>query len=217
MQLDYVLLPLALMAILSMSLVAIFQDDVKRMLAYSSLAQIGYIILGISLASVAGLTAGILHLFNHALMKGALFLALGCVCYRTGSVRVADLAGLGWRMPWTMAAFVIGGLSLIGVPLTVGFISKWYLITAAIERGWWPVAGLVVLGSLLAIVYIGRVVEVSYFRPTRKGSEEIGEAPLSLLVPTWTLILANLYFGVDATLTVRIAGRAAGILLGVGS
>ena len=95
MQLDLVLLPLALVAIVSMSLVAIFQEDIKRMLAYSSLAQIGYMILGISFASVVGLTAGILHLFNHALMKGALFMVMGCVMYRVGFGAHRCDAGVG--------------------------------------------------------------------------------------------------------------------------
>jgi multicomponent Na+:H+ antiporter subunit D len=217
MRLDTVLLPLALVAIFSMSLVAIFQQNAKRMLAYSSLAQIGYITLGISFATVTGLTAGILHLFNHALMKGALFLALGCVVYRIGSARIEDMAGLGRRMPWTMGAFVLAGLSLIGVPLTVGFVSKWYLILAALERGWWPVALLVVVTSLMAVAYIWRVVESAYFHTASTdgpGASVVREAPLSLLVPTWTLVVANVYFGVDASLTAGVARRAAEALLG---
>ncbi|MFQ5545191.1 MAG: monovalent cation/H+ antiporter subunit D family protein, partial [Acidiferrobacterales bacterium] len=129
------LLALGLVAVLSGSAVAIFENNLKRMLAYSSVGQIGYMILGISFASVTGLTAGILHLFNHALMKGALFLALGCVVYQLGSARLSDIAGLGRRMPWTFAAIVAGGLSIIGIPLTVGFISKWYLVLAALEDG----------------------------------------------------------------------------------
>ena len=88
---------------------------------------------------MAGLAAGIMHLFNHALMKAALFLAMGCAFSRAGAVSVEDLAGLGRRMPVTMAAFVVGGLSLIGVPLTVGFVTKWYLVQAALEAGAWPV------------------------------------------------------------------------------
>ena len=214
MQIDLVLLPLALAAVVTMSLVALSQADVKKMLAYSSLAQIGYIALGISLASVAGLTAGIVHLFNHALMKGALFMAVGCV-------RLEAMRGLGRRMPWTMAAFVAAGLSLVGVPLTVGFISKWYLILGAIEKGWWPVAGLVVITSLIAVAYIWRVVEAAYFQaPPDEGEKEGGgglrEAPLGLLLPMWAMVLANLYFGVDASLTARVAGQAARTLLGTG-
>ncbi len=217
MQLDRVLLPLALVAIFSMSLVAIFQTNIKRMMAYSSVAQIGYMILGISMASVTGLTAGILHMFNHAMMKGALFMALGCVMYRVGSVHIDSMRGLGKRMPWTMAAFVMGGLSLIGVPLTVGFVSKWYLIQGALERGWWPVAALVLLTSLMAVVYIWRVVEAAYFQEFPGDDDgELGEAPLAMLLPTWALILVNLYFGIDASLTAGVAGAAARSLLGVG-
>jgi len=217
MQLDMVLLPLALVAIFSMSLVAIFQRNIKRMMAYSSVAQIGYMVLGISMASVTGLTAGILHLFNHAMMKGALFLALGCVMYRIGSVDIEAMRGLGKRMPWTMAAFVGAGLSLIGVPLTVGFLSKWYLIQGALERGWWPVAALVLLTSLMAVVYIWKVVEVAYFEEFPGDQDHpIGEAPLGLLVPTWVLVAASFYFGIDASFTTNAAGAAARSLLGMG-
>ena len=215
MQLDKVLLPLALVGIFSASLVAIFQTNVKRMLAYSSVAQIGYMILGISLVSVTGLTAGISHLFNHALMKGALFMALGCISFRVGAAELDRMAGVGRAMPWTMGAFVIGGLSLIGVPLTAGFVSKWYLIVGALEKGWWPVAVLVLITSLLALIYIWRVVEVAYFKPAPEG-RVVREAPLALLVPTWALALANLYFGLDTSLNAGVARLAAQSLLGVG-
>ncbi len=215
MQLDKILLPLALVGIFSASVVAIFQSNVKRMLAYSSVAQIGYMILGISLVSVTGLTAGIVHLFNHALMKGALFMALGCVSFRVGAARLDRMAGVGRVMPWTMGAFVIGGLSLIGVPLTAGFVSKWYLIVGAMEKGWWPVAVLVLVTSLLAVIYIWRVVEVAYFKPVPEG-QAVREAPLALLIPTWALALANLYFGLDPSLNAGVARRAAEMLLGVG-
>jgi len=214
MQLDRILMPLALVAIVSMSISAIYQHNIKRLLAYSSVAQIGYMVLGISLVSVVGVAAGILHLFNHALIKGALFMAMGCVMYSVGSVRLDDMAGLGKSMPFTMAAFVVAGLSLIGVPLTVGFISKWYLVQAALEQGLWPVAALVLLGSLLAVVYIWKVVEVAYFRAPPEG-RVVREAPLSLLIPTWILVLANLYFGTDTKLTAGVAIKAAQMLLGV--
>jgi multicomponent Na+:H+ antiporter subunit D len=215
MTLHWILLPLALMAILSASLTAIFQENVKRLLAYSSVAQIGYIILGISLASVTGLTGGILHLFNHALIKATLFMAMGAVMYQVGSVRIEAMRGLAKRMPWTMAAFVAGGLSLIGVPLTVGFVSKWYLVLGLVENGMWVVAFLVLFGSLLAVVYIWKVVEAAYFNDFL-GDLEVREAPLPLLVPIWVLVAANFYFGIDATLTAGVARRAAELLLGVG-
>jgi len=213
MKLDMALMPLAVVAIFSMSLVAILQTNVKRLLAYSSVAQIGYMILGISFASVTGLTAAVLHLFNHALMKGALFMALGCVAYRVGSVHIDAMAGLGKRMPVTMAAFLVGGLSLVGVPLTVGFVSKWYLILAALERGWWPLAVIVLATSAMALAYVWRVVEAAYFREF-SGKRETREAPAALLIPTWALVVLNVYFGIDATRTVEVAEKAAEVLMG---
>lgn len=211
--LTYVFLPLAIAGMFAASTVAIFQVDMKRMLAYSSVAQLGYMVLGMSFGNVTGLTATILHLFNHALIKGGLFMALGCVVYRCGSASIDEMRGLGRQMPLTMAAFVIGGLSLIGIPLTVGFISKWYLILGAIEAGWWPVAILIVATSLLAVLYIGRVVEVAYLQPAPEG-RVVTEAPRSMLIPMWVLIVANIYFGIDASLTTSVAGTAARALIG---
>ena len=213
----YVLAPLALLAMLVASTVAIFQTNVKRLLAYSSVAQIGYMILGVSLGTVAGLTAGLVHLFNHAMIKGGLFLALGCIFLRVGAVGAKDMVGLGRVMPWTMAAFVLGGLSLIGVPLTTGFISKWLLIQASLELGLWIFALLIVLSSILAIVYVWRVVEAAYFRDRpepAEGQPDVTEAPIALLLPTWLLILANVFFGINTDLTVGVAQRAAQVLMG---
>ena len=216
MPLDAFLLVLAVIAMFAASAVAIFQTNLKRMLAYSSVAQIGYMVLGISFANVDGLTASILHMFNHAMMKGGMFLAVGCIFYRIASVNLDDLAGIGRRLPLTTAAFVVGGLGLIGVPLTVGFVSKWYLVLAAMERGWWPVSALILLSSLLAVVYVWRVIEVAYLRPAPEGAEPLEEAPPSMLIPTWTLIGASVYFGIDTELTVGVARQAAQQLLGVG-
>ena len=216
MPLGIILAILAILAIFVGSAVAIFQDNVKRLLAYSSVAQIGYMILGISFATVTGLTAAILHLFNHALMKGGLFLALAAVFYRTGGVSVAHFRGLGKTMPWTMFAVVIGGLSLIGVPLTVGFVSKWYLVLGALELGYWWIALLVLAGSLLAVIYVWKLVEAAYFQTAEGDAASVREAPLSLLVPAWILIGANIYFGIDTSLTTGVARTAAASLLGIG-
>ena len=195
------------------STVAIFQNNLKRLLAYSSVAQIGYIMLGVSFLNVTGLSAGIVHLLNHAVMKCACFLALGCIMYRIGSVHMKDLNGVGKTMPFTMGAFVIGGLSLIGVPLTVGFISKWQLITASLQADMWPVAVLILLSSLLAVIYVWRVIEVAYFREPADGPG-FKEAPLSMLIPLWGMALASIYFGVDTDMTLGVATLAAEMLVG---
>ena len=213
MPIGTILITLGLFAIISGSLVAIYQKNTKRMLAWSSVAQIGYMAIGIGLVSATGLAASILHLFNHALMKAALFLCLGCVFYRINSVKLEDMRGIGRQMPWTMSAFTIGGLSLIGIPGTVGFISKWYLLQAAILQQSWIIVVLVLLSSLLAVIYIWRVVEVVWFR-THDQQTAVAEAPLSLLVPTWTLVIANIWFGIDTRLSIDTATRAANILTG---
>jgi len=210
------LIGMAAMAMIYGSIQAIYQINVKRILAYSSIAQIGYMVLGLSFDNATGIAAGIIHLFNHALMKGSLFMVLGAVMYRVDSVQLNDMAGLGKYMPLTMAAFFIAGLSLIGMPLTVGFVSKWYLIQAALEKGWWPIAMLIVISSLLAVVYIWRVIEVVYFMPANPEAREVREAPISLLLPTWILLGAVIYFGIDATTGLNIAIAAADALLAGG-
>ena len=222
MPLEWLLLVLALVAIVSASVVALFQNDVKRLLAYSSVAQVGYMVLGISLVTVDGLTGGIVHMFNHALMKCALFMAMGCVFLRVGSVHIADLRGIGKRMPVTMAAFVVGGLGLVGVPGTVGFVSKWYLVLGALQSGLWPVALVILLSSLIALAYVWRVVEVAYFEAPPEGREVAGgrlsqEAPLSMLVPLWTVAGATIWFGVHTEWSAGVAARAAAVLLEVAS
>ncbi|MCF8467099.1 MAG: monovalent cation/H+ antiporter subunit D family protein [Sneathiella sp.] len=211
-----ILLPLAVLGFLSMSMVAIFQTNLKRLLAYSSVAQLGYIVLGIALASEAGLTAALLHIFNHAIVKTGLFLSVGCMFFAAGSVYLKDLHGIGKRMPITTFGFVLGGLGLIGVPLTPGFISKWYLVVAALEKGsvlGYSLVAALMISSLLAVIYIWRVVEVAYFRDPPEGAAK-GEASLSLLVPTWIFILGSFYFGIDTTLNVGFAKAAAAFLMG---
>ncbi len=206
---DWLLIPFAAAGVLIASIVAVFQHDIKRMLAYSSVAQISYMLLGIGMFSVAGLTASLIHFLNHALIKGALFFALGAVFYRIASTDIDAMAGIARQMPWTMAAFVLGGLSLMGVPPTVGFISKWYLILAAIDKGWWLLVMLVLASSLISVIYIWRVIEAAYFKERPAAAPSVREAPLALLIPTWLLVAANLYFGVDAAHTAGLAGEIA--------
>ncbi len=214
--LDVGLMVLSLIGIFAASIAAVFQTNIKRMLAYSSVAQIGYMVLGISLAdsSTYGLTAGIVHLFNHALIKGGMFMAVGCLALRLGAVELNDLRGISRRMPWTMFAWTMGGLALIGVPVTAGFVSKWYLLLGTIESGLWPVTLMILVSSLLALVYVWRVVEVAYFGELDECHAKVVEAPLAMLIPTYVLIGATVVFGVWTPLSAGVAKLAASSLIG---
>jgi multicomponent Na+:H+ antiporter subunit D len=210
-----VFVALSVAAMVTASLVAVFEQDVKRLFAYSSVAQIGYITLGIGLDNQAGLTGSITHLLNHGVTKGAIFVLLGAVALRSGglTMTVADLAGLGKRMPLTAFGLVVAGLSLIGVPGTAGFISKWFLILGAIERGhWWLVA--VILGaSLIAVAYVWRVVEAAYLRPASAEAPERDEAPVGMLAAALGMVLLCVYFGFETSFSVGGASDAAALLL----
>ncbi len=212
--LEFIILPFAVMAMFAASFIAIFQSDFKRMLAYSSVAQIGYMLLGISLLTDTGLSAAIVHLFNHGITKAALFMGVGAFALRAGGSFYSQIAGMGKAMPWTSAAIAIAGLSLIGIPGTAGFISKWVLVEAALEKGWWPVALLVVLSSLLAVIYVWRVIETMYLQTPDEG-RVTSEAPLSMVIPIWIMALACIWFGLDTDLTLTASRTAAeGLLAG---
>jgi multicomponent Na+:H+ antiporter subunit D len=211
--LDDILLALSVVAIVTMSLVAVFQSDLKRMLAYSSVAQIGYITLGIALTNAAGLTGAIAHLFNHGITKGALFLLAGGVSLRCGGTSFAAIAGLGQRMPLTSFGIVIAGLSLIGVPATAGFTTKWYLVVGALERGYWWLAALIVVSSLIAVAYVWRFVEAAYLQAPGPEAPRQGEMPLSMLLPAWLMVGACIYFGIWTSFNIGFAGSAAELLL----
>ncbi len=206
---------LSLVGIIVASTAAIYQQNIKRLLAFSSIAQIGYMLLGIGMGSENGLAAGIVHMFNHALIKGGLFMVMGCFMLRLGSVQLKDMRGAGRTMPWTSFGWVLGGLGLIGVPMTCGFISKWMLLTAALESDQWPVAVLMLASSLLAVVYVWRVVETLYFSETiSEKAAKAKEAPLSMLIPMYVVIFATIVFGVWTDYSAYFAKLAAATLMG---
>ena len=211
--LDHAMMVLALIGIFVASTAAIYQVNVKRLLAYSSVAQIGYMLLGIGLATEAGLAAGIVHMFNHAFIKGGLFMVVGCFALQIGSVRLQDLKGAATTMPWTCLAWAVGGLGLIGVPLTAGFVSKWMLLTATMDQGNLWVAMLMLISSLLAVVYVWKVVEAIYFGEPSEKVKAAKEAPLSMLVPTYLVIGSTLVFGCWTKYSAEIAQLAAKALL----
>ena len=209
-----ILLVLSLAAIFVASATAIFQDDLRRLLAYSSIGQIGYITLGIALATESGLTAAIAHMFNHGITKAALFMLCGCMVVAVGGTNMSQLAGLGRRMPLTSFCMVLGGLSLIGGPGTAGFVSKWYLLLAAFEKHSWWLALAILASSLLTVVYVWRFVEVAYFKAPLGERSAPREAPPSMLVPACLTIGAVIWFGLDTSFITGSATAAAAQLLG---
>ena len=210
------LVPLAIAGVLVGSAVAVFQGSVKRLLAWSSIAQLGYMVLGIGLGTAAGVAASLLHLFNHAVMKVALFLAIGNLVFRVGSDALENLAGLGRRMPWTMGAMLVAAMSIVGVPLTAGFVSKWYLLRAALADGLWPIAVVILVSSLLAAVYMWRVVSAAFFTEARPDTVQAHahEAHWTMVAPVVVLAIANVWFGVETSFSRGFAEMASAALFG---
>lgn len=210
--LDQILMILACSGILYGSYIAIKQDSLKRLLAYSSIAQLGYMLLGISLATQAGLAAGLMHVFNHAIIKVTLFLAVVAIVFYTKTDSISRLAGLFKTMPLVMLAFLVSGLSIIGVPTTAGFISKWYLIQASIDAGYWGLVIIIVFSSLLSVVYIWRFIEVAYFK---MPDEDIIETdaqqnkPFLLFFALFIFASTNIYFGLEPSINIDMANLIA--------
>ncbi|MDI6689387.1 MAG: proton-conducting transporter membrane subunit [Actinomycetota bacterium] len=184
---------------------AFFQDDIKMMLAYSTISNIGYIVLGIGLASFDGLRGGVVHIFNHAIIKVSLFLTAGALIHQTGFRKLTDLRGIAKRMPITMAAMSIGIISIVGIPPTNGFICKWFIALGAMEANAPLFAAALLFGALFIFAYYIKIVNAAYFRePTRKEIAEAKEAPLSMLIPVAILALVCLMMGLPlAYLPVR--------------
>lgn len=208
----YFFLIIASVAMLVGSILAIAQTNIKKMLAYSSVSQIGYIILGVALMNPIGLQGGLLHIFNHALMKCALFMSVGCIAYKTGITNIADLKGLGFKKPYSMVAFTAGALSMIGIPLTVGFVSKWYLAMGSLENGMWYLIPVIVISSVLMLVYFWRVIDNIFFKAG--DAVKMPATPASMLIPTVVVAALCLVFGILAFIPVNITGKAVLLLLG---
>jgi multicomponent Na+:H+ antiporter subunit D len=147
-------------------------------------------------------------------MKGAAFMAIGAIVFRAGTAKLDELSGIGRTMPWTSAALTVAGLGLIGVPGTSGFVSKYYLILGALEAGFGWLAILIVASSVIAVLYVGRIVEVVWFREPAEAARACREAPLELLLPMWGLAGATIWFGIDAEWPAGLAAAAARQLLG---
>ncbi|XDZ66830.1 proton-conducting transporter membrane subunit [Alphaproteobacteria bacterium LSUCC0684] len=217
LMLEWVVLPVSLMAIFVGTILAIWARDLKTLLAQSSIAQIGYITLGFGLGTSAGISAGFIHIANHALIKGGMFMAVGAIALALGKrAGIGTIEGFGRLMPVTASALTICGLSLIGLPLTAGFISKVYLVLAIIASDYWMIAALVLLSSALSLIYLWKMMEALWMKPAPHGVI-IKENP-AVYLPLWLIALANIWFGIDATLVTSSAEAAAAALMaGAGS
>lgn len=179
------------------SVMAIAQKDFKRMLAYSTVAQVAYVGLGIGLANPLGLIGGLLHILNHAFMKSSLFLVAGAIKYQTGLQEMSKFAGLGRKMPLMMAGFTVAGLSMIGIPPTAGFFSKWYLILGGIDAGNWVFVAVILASSLLTAVYFFRMIEKIFAVPSggNPAVERATEPSARILVPILILAVGIIVLG----------------------
>jgi multicomponent Na+:H+ antiporter subunit D len=194
---------LGVIAILAGAFMALFQTDLKKMLAYVIVCEIGYMVGGAWLGNTLGMTGAILHILNDALMTFALFLVLGNIIYLRKQVAFTNLQGLFAAMPWTMAGLVLAGLSIIGVPPTCGFFSKWYLVLGAFEAGAYHFAAALIISSLVCAVLFFKVFEICFFEPMADSHDHhetavMTEAPVSMLVPLGVVSTAIVAAGVFA-------------------
>lgn len=208
---------LGAIAIVAGALAALLQEDLKLMLAYSTVSNIGYIVLGLGLATPLAMTGGLVHVFYHALIKATLFLAAGAIIHQAGYRTLRDLRGVGRAMPWTGVALSLGVLAIVGLPPTAGFLGKWYLLLGALEAGRPGFAVALLAGALLIFVYYLRILNAFYFRaPLREQILAVREAPLAMLLPVMALALLCLLGGLFGSGPVALAALAAARLAGGG-
>ncbi len=210
--LDYVLMPLSVTAIFVGTIIAIYQDDIKKLLAYSSIAQIGYITLAFSMNDQSGIAAGFIHIFNHALIKGGLFMAIGYFAFSSQDrVTLSSINGYGQKYPITSFALLICGVSLIGIPLTNGFVSKLYLFQALYYNHMFITIALVAISSALAVIYFWKIVESLWFSSIK--TEAASEDP-AIYIPLWIVAISIIIFGVFSAPIVDLANMASNSLFG---
>ncbi|NMB40651.1 MAG: monovalent cation/H+ antiporter subunit D family protein [Firmicutes bacterium] len=184
------------------SIIALRQDVLKRRLAYSTISQLGYITLGGALLTQLGLTGGMLHLLNHALLKITLFFCAGAIITMTGKEKISELNGVGRRMPITMLAFTVGSIGMVGILPVNGFISKWYLLTGSLEAHMPIIIAVLIVSAVLNACYFFPIIIAAFFKKGDFAPPGSMEAPLSMLLPIAVLALTCLVFGVKLDLTV---------------
>ena len=206
---SHLLMFLSVVAIIYGSIAAIFENNLKKLFAYSSISQIGFITLGISLVSTTGLIASIVHIANHAITKGAVFLLLGCIVMDGQNLTIEKIKGLGKNMPLIAGGIVVSGLSLVGIPGTVGFISKWNLIFAMLDKGYWWLAIVTLFSSLITVIYVWKLVETMYFKKADEITQSIQKPPTTMVFCSLFLVFLCIYFGLNPSLPLDGAIKAA--------
>ncbi|USZ68682.1 monovalent cation/H+ antiporter subunit D family protein [Halorussus salilacus] len=176
----------AMVSIVAGSVLAVAQTEVKRMLAYSSVAQFGLVVAGASLANETAMVGAAVHLVGHAVVKGGLFLAAGAVATATGARTVAEYDGLADRLPVGATALGVLALTMVGIPPTVGFVGKWYIALGAVESGAWVLTAVIVASTLLTLAYFARLVERMFFREASVSSPTGEETDARPEGPTWS-------------------------------
>ncbi|MBU6319165.1 MAG: monovalent cation/H+ antiporter subunit D family protein [Alphaproteobacteria bacterium] len=213
--LNWLIAPMAGIAAVVASVQAVFQTETRRILAFSSIAQIGYVLLGVTSGSVAGLTAALFLLFAHAMIKTVIFLCLGAIGHR--GAQLETLAGAGREAPWTITALAIAMLGLAGAPFTAGFLAKWRLLGALADGGRiWAVVAIAV-SSLTALVYCARILETMVFRTRRSSASGVSEASPAALAAIWFLAASSVWYGLDASALYDLARQAAASAMGASS
>ncbi len=193
---DVLAIGVASVTILGASLLALGQDNLKARLAFSTISQLSYIVLGAALLTPSGVLGGVAHVTNHAVSKITLFLCAGSIYVSTHKTEISQLSGIAKQMPWTMAAFAIASISLVGIPPASGFVSKWYLALGSVERGSaWPLVVLLA-SSLLTAAYLGPILYRAYFEDAPEGGQHsVVEVPF-MVVPLVLTAAASLLLGV---------------------
>ncbi|MBL63992.1 MAG: cation:proton antiporter [Opitutae bacterium] len=207
---ERIMIWIACATILISSLIALSQDNLKRRLAFSTIGQLGYVVLGATLATKQGMGGAVLHIAMHACGKITLFFCAGAIFVASGKKYVSQLRGLGRKMPFTMGAFLIGSLSVIGLPPLGGFISKWYLALGALDGGYFWVVVVLLVSSMLNVFYLLPVAVTAFFRDRDEEEDEDGkgmkEAPWQCVIPLTCTALGcfGLFFFSDVLL--QLAG-----------
>ena len=175
---------------------AVMQSDLKLVLIYSTVSQLGYMVLGVALGSTLGVAGGLLHLANHVLFKDLLFLVAGALILQTHKSSLDQLGGIGRKMPVTLAVFAVGALSVVGVPPTNGFTSKWIIYRALMAQGEAALAMLSLVGSVLTLAYFAKYLHTAFLGQPSKDIEHVHEAPRVMLVPMVLLAIGCVLTGI---------------------